>query len=117
LKCHKEKKEEFSVKGFNFHPVITDKGCKACHNPHASNYKYQLFNRINPVCKKCHVAYKKVKRGHPVERHPVKGKRNPLHRRKKFNCASCHNPHGSIYEYLLIGSLEDFDICKKCHNY
>ncbi len=116
LKCHKKiDKILINCGKNNIHPIINQEGCKACHNPHASNYKYQLFNKINKLCKHCHVKFKFVKRNHPVERHPVKGGRNPLNRRKKFNCASCHNPHGSKYKFLLIGSLNNFEVCKKCH--
>ena len=118
LKCHKNIKRIMDNPSSKPHKIIIEKGCEACHNPHASNYKYQLFTQpVNKVCIHCHIQFKNVKRGHPCERHPIKGKRNPLNRRKKFNCASCHNPHGSKYDYLLIGSLRDFQVCKKCHNY
>ena len=118
LKCHKKISKLINSAGEKIHPIIPEKGCKACHNPHASNFKYQLFAKINDLCKSCHVWYKRIKtRGHPVERHPVTGRRNPLNRRKRFNCASCHNPHASKYNYLLIGSMKNFEVCKKCHNY
>ncbi len=118
LKCHKDIKMIMNNPSTKPHKIIMEKGCEACHNPHASNYRYQLFDKtVNKVCIDCHIQFKNIKRGHPCERHPVKGKRNPLNKRKKFNCASCHNPHGSKYDYLLIGSLRDFKVCKKCHNY
>ncbi len=113
LKCHKNIKKLLKIG--TPHPIISEKGCKVCHNPHASDYRYQLFNKINKVCKFCHVRFKNVKKGHPVVRHPVKGKRNPLNKSKRFNCASCHNPHASKYKFLLIGSLKNFEVCKKCH--
>ncbi len=116
LKCHKKIKAILDKCGNrNTHPIIDERGCKACHNPHASNYKYQLFNNINKLCKHCHPKFKFIKRNHPVERHPVKGGRNPLNRKEKFSCASCHNPHGSKYKFLLIGTLNNFEICRKCH--
>ncbi len=117
LKCHKDKAKEYYTPGEKIHPIIKEKGCKACHDPHASNYKYQLFAKINPLCKHCHVRFKNIKRGHPVERHPIKGKRNPLNKREKFNCTSCHNPHFSKYNYLLIDTMRDFRLCRRCHNY
>ncbi|WP_083817708.1 cytochrome c3 family protein [Thermodesulfatator indicus] len=30
---------------------------------------------------------------------------------------SCHNPHGSAYNHLLIGDVVGGKICIKCHNY
>ncbi len=118
LKCHKQIERIVKTPHIKLHKIISNKGCKACHNPHASNFKYQLFDKpVNKLCIDCHVQFKRIKRGHPCERHPVKGKRNPLNRRKKFNCASCHNPHGSKYDYLLIDTMRDFKVCKRCHNY
>ncbi len=114
--CHVEKGKEFASPGYKFHGIIVGLGCNSCHSPHASEYPYQLYAKIIPLCVSCHTEYKKVKVGHPIPGHPISGPRDPLRPNKKFTCASCHNPHGSIYEKLLIG-MNGSDLCFKCHKF
>ena len=34
-----------------------------------------------------------------------------------IDCVSCHDPHGSDYEYLLVADPEDNSLCNMCHWY
>lgn len=52
--------------------------------------------------------------GHPVQKHPVEGERDPRSPEKPFGCRSCHEPHGSDREALLVGG-EGFGLCRQCH--
>lgn len=52
--------------------------------------------------------------GHPVSRHPVEGDSDPRRPGERFGCTSCHDPHGSDREPLLVGG-KGFGLCRQCH--
>jgi hypothetical protein len=63
--------------------------------------------------------------GHPYERHPVSGSRDPLSG-GEMSCISCHLAHGGIKVHLLKmasaipedainQNTETKDMCRKCH--
>lgn len=63
--------------------------------------------------------------GHPYERHPVSGSRDPL-TGGEMSCVSCHQTHGgaqlhllkmgaAIPEDALNQNTETNDMCRKCH--
>ncbi len=114
LICHTVKKKELSEKGMRVHAILEAEGCVICHSPHASNHRYQLYKKIVDLCTSCHPKYKGMKRGHPVEGHPLYGGKDPIHPQRPFTCASCHDPHGSFYDCLLIGAPGS-SLCFKCH--
>jgi predicted CXXCH cytochrome family protein len=54
--------------------------------------------------------------GHPVDRHPVSGPKDPLDETKPFTCLSCHGAHGSDGPKLLRFATDDpSEACVKCH--
>ncbi len=115
--CHSDKKQSVQkTKGFHRHGIIVGSGCGACHDPHASDYPFQLYKPINNLCAGCHLRLQGVTSGHPVGGHPLSGKPDPRHKGRELSCASCHNPHGSNYQYLLIGSPLGGNVCTKCHH-
>lgn len=117
VECHSDKKKSLKKSlGFFSHGIIEGNGCIACHDPHAGGNPFQLYKPVNELCVSCHVNQQGLERGHPVGNHPLKGVENPLHRGKEFSCASCHNPHGSKYRYLLIGDPLGGRVCGKCHH-
>lgn len=115
--CHEGMKKyvDFGQQGFVVHGIMNAQGCGACHSPHATNYRFQLFGEINDLCVSCHISLAGADKGHPVQSHPLKGKKDPLRAGTPFSCTSCHNPHGSSYRYLLIGDVRGSRICVKCH--
>ncbi len=117
--CHKDKSIYLHPKpGFYVHGILSALGCTACHSPHATNYRYQLYGGpINQWCTKCHVSLKGLRKGHPLKSHPVIGPKDPLRKGRRFGCTSCHNPHGSEFKHLLIGDVLGGHVCTKCHPY
>lgn len=115
--CHVDKKKylDSGQKNFTVHGILSAKGCVICHSPHATQFRFQLTHDVNDLCVSCHTALAEVEDGHPVVKHPVKGKIDPRRKGFPFTCTSCHNPHGSKYRYLLIGDIRGGQICLKCH--
>jgi len=118
VSCHVDKEDllKKDTKGVNVHGIIRGGGCVACHDPHASENNYMLYKPVNELCTGCHNDLAGVTKGHPVGGHPLQGPKNPLDPKKEFNCASCHNPHGSKFQYLLVGDLLGGLVCSKCHH-
>ena len=118
VSCHVDKEIllENNPDGITGHGIIKGGGCLACHDPHATENPFMLHKPVNELCTGCHNSLAGVTKGHPVGGHPVKGPRNPLAPERDFNCASCHNPHGSKYQYLLVGDILGGHVCSRCHN-
>lgn len=117
--CHVNKEQllEEDNNGLVVHGIIKGGGCIACHDAHASDYPYMLYAPVNELCASCHNDYIGLHKGHPVGGHPLQGPHNPLKpERGEFNCASCHDPHGSKYQYMLVGDLLGGHVCSQCHN-
>src|SRR6185436_2724106 len=70
------------------------------YNPHdGSNPKQLLADSTNELCYKCHTE----KRGPFLHEHaPV-----------REDCTSCHDPHGSNHERLLVAKPPF--LCQRCH--
>lgn len=115
--CHGDKKNS-SKKSIGYYPhgIILGGGCIACHSPHATNYRFQLYKPINELCVSCHNALANMDKGHPVGSHPMKGKDDPRREGRELSCTSCHSPHGSNFRFLLIGDILGGHVCNKCHN-
>ncbi len=116
--CHEDKKKYASravKQKLKVHGILSARGCVVCHSPHATEYRFQLLAEINDLCVSCHVELQNLEDGHPVQRHPFKGKADPLRPGMTMSCTSCHDPHGSNYNYLLIGDNRGGLVCAKCH--
>ena len=114
--CHLNKKNVLKKTfGFFSHGILQGSGCIVCHNTHSEGYRFQLYNTINELCVSCHNGLQDVKKGHPVGNHPLEGKPDPLRKGRELSCTSCHNPHGTTYRYMLIGSILGGHVCSKCH--
>ena len=92
--------------------------CDKCHNPHASPFKYFLRKPVWYLCTTCHED--KVLRGHIAftfigKPHPTKGYKDPSDpkQERELSCTSCHEPHSSNNEYMLVKSFKT--LCNMCH--
>ncbi len=91
FQCHKDKR----AKMFSYGHMPMREGkivCSDCHNPHGSPYlgsgaAMLWTNTINETCYKCHAE----KRG------PFLFEHEPV----RENCLNCHDPHGSINEFIV----------------
>ncbi len=93
--CH----DKFKTKKF-IHSPVEEGECTSCHNPHGSDYKFQMVSKGGEVCFECH------------DDEIVKGKwvHGPA---AVGGCIACHEPHVSDYEKNL--RAEGSELCYMCH--
>jgi len=117
--CHSDKEnlvdEDKKKRPPYVHGIIFGKGCVACHDPHATDNHYMLKKSTNKLCVGCHNDLAGVTRGHPIAGHPVAGPTELLRPGRKLTCSSCHEPHGSNHQYLLIETKLGDRLCRGCH--
>jgi predicted CXXCH cytochrome family protein len=110
LTCHTDKNAA-DLKGTVHPPAVRD--CIKCHNPHQSDYKYQLIkadsgDKGQNLCLECHTKGLNV---------PDKGSR---HAALDMGCETCHVTHkvgekGKIeYDYHLTKATPA--LCLDCHD-
>jgi len=93
--------------------------CDLCHAGHRQKTAnpHRLLRSVNDTCLECHDDLPRS--GHPINKHPIKGKKDPLYPKKEFSCASCHNPHGSdmpkLFRYKYEEGFGDMMMCVLCH--
>jgi len=139
FQCHTKEKSSYQDSKFK-HKVIEEIGCQACHNPHFSNQKTLLSSSVNEMCLNCHYEkYEDVKgrinvsidifnkipkislsndktRNHPVVNHPVSSEFTIRNKKITLSCISCHFPHQSNTDKLLIaGAVNRTELCALCH--
>ncbi len=100
FRCHRHQQQQ--IKSYSYvHGPIGMGSCNLCHNPHGSNFKYFLQNKITILCVNCHEMQDTLTA--PVVHQVIKTK----------GCTACHDPHGSMHQYQLISGLDA--LCYKCH--
>jgi predicted CXXCH cytochrome family protein len=95
--CHENNKTN---KEFLHGPVAAG-DCNVCHNPHASDYKYQLEAEGNVLCFLCH------------EDRRAEFTRKSVHKPVTESCAVCHDSHSGGWKYLL--KSDPIALCYGCH--
>jgi predicted CXXCH cytochrome family protein len=99
--CHVDKRAEFQLQ---YHHPVPEKWmkCTDCHDPHSEDalpWSSVSYESPGEVCFKCH----KNMRGPFVFTHdPVRD-----------GCQICHNPHGSVFDKLLVANQPV--LCLRCH--
>lgn len=101
FQCHNDKQGEFMLP--HAHQVLNGKmTCTECHDPHKGNAikgTGASLHTQTESCTECHVAQKG----------PFIFKHNAM----KEGCTSCHNPHGSVNQKMLVSP--DSNLCLRCH--
>ena len=100
--CHMGKRAEFQLQ--HHHPVVEGKmTCTDCHNPHETEAEslasVTSLQKSDQACFKCH---KEMKGPYVFE-----------HDAMREGCQTCHNPHGSTYDRMLIA--DQTNLCLRCH--
>jgi predicted CXXCH cytochrome family protein len=103
LECHQEKHAEFSLP--QHHPVLEGQmNCVDCHDPHGRDIFKQPgglgLARQDQQCAQCH---REQTRSFVF-----------VHEGMQDGCTTCHQPHGSINDKMLI--QRDSNLCLRCHS-
>ena len=102
----------------NVHGALKRADCRACHDPHGTGVAPLLKKPINQLCSACHPKQRTgghfftTPNGKP---HPVSGRIDPLHMRRRLSCVSCHAMSSSTSPKLLRGAKNKTDLCRRCH--
>lgn len=105
FQCHKDRKEEFTMK--HIHKPVTE-NCNQCHDPHSSNARYQLHQEGGALCASCH---KKLSPKVYSEMEKAVVKHKPV---EQGRCTDCHRAHSSNVKPLLKNTTEK--LCFTCHD-
>lgn len=99
--CHLDKQGQFNLP--SHHPVLEGKiSCGDCHDPHKGDAVIGGGTRMlseNQTCAKCHTA----------QFGPFVFEHEATHE----GCTTCHQPHGTVNEKMLI--TRNATLCLKCH--
>ena len=117
ITCHSDKRNLKDNKDsrFTVHGIISGPGCVVCHDPHVSDQRFMLLKPVNDLCLGCHRENIDLKIGHPVAGHPNSGPVELRRPGRELTCVGCHDPHGSIYEHLLVETKLGGTLCRGCH--
>lgn len=115
-------------------PLVNGKiECRTCHSAHGGSSEKSLagafFLRIandeGTLCISCHNGFDS---GLPGGHHPqgkLSTKPDPSllaagahigSGDKAMSCQTCHSPHGTTYDSLLVQSASDNTLCRSCHD-
>lgn len=111
FQCHSDKEALYDASKHK------NKLCIDCHTPHGSANEPLLLKRNPEVCFKCHAPFGETTPG--GQNHPVTPNFLDVHANKGLTCSSsCHNPHGTKYNYMLRSFYYAQDgLCLQCHLY
>jgi len=102
FKCHMGERAQFQMQ--HHHPVPEGKvKCTDCHNPHATEMEaLQSVTSLQSSDQKCFECHKEMKGPFVFEHDPM-----------REGCQTCHNPHGSVYDKMLVA--DQSNLCLRCH--
>lgn len=106
MSCHEARKAQAHWQG-SPHEAAGVK-CASCHSVHATAPPArQALATTSPITEKCLACHGSLRKGlNQRSTHPL--------REGQMDCTSCHNPHGTPGEKLLVGDSIN-DTCYRCH--
>lgn len=106
LECHDDKSEWLDKT--SVHAPLTDEGCLPCHDPHGGSNEYFLkASDGGALCATCHSEI------NPELLEQAVNAKYPHQPAQQGKCISCHSPHASDSEKLLLRQGEK--LCLGCH--
>ena len=105
--CHEKK--DIGAGTRSVHPPFDEDDCTACHGQHGDEGRLVLVAAGNALCGGCHES---ADAGFLKAHHDVRG--------PKVACTSCHDPHRSTEEHLLLPNRHRplaFGRCDPCHRF
>ena len=106
-KCHEKK--DIGAGFRSVHPPFEEDDCTACHGEHGDKGRLVLAAAGNALCEGCHEDTDKAFL-----------KAHNYIRGSKVVCTSCHDPHRSTEEHLLLPNRHRplaFGRCDSCHRF
>ncbi|HKB13904.1 MAG TPA: cytochrome c3 family protein [Vicinamibacterales bacterium] len=99
VSCHQENGER--LKQAHRHAPVAAGQCTACHNPHGSDYPFQLADERNRTCVRCHEDIGKAL----AQSHP--------HAPAAAACSICHDAHAAAHPAQMQATANV--VCLTCH--
>ncbi|NTU41694.1 MAG: cytochrome C [Nitrospirales bacterium] len=126
LGCHVDKKDWLSSVMVKHGGVETERGCLACHDPHASDFTKQLVQQPMDLCLTCHDKALDTPKGKIMDMKTYLSTSNDHHGPiRQKDCSACHNPHGSDNFRILRKNFppvfyapfdpKNYELCFSCH--
>lgn len=101
FRCHLEKRGEFQLQ-FH-HPVPEGRmKCSSCHSVHETGSLTSTVTSVGRTDERCFTCHKEMKGPFVFE-----------HDAMREGCAVCHNPHGAVYDKMLVA--DQTTVCLRCH--
>ncbi|MCX6268390.1 MAG: cytochrome c3 family protein [Bacteroidetes bacterium] len=124
--CHAEMKMDIDTSRTIHQALSESKQCNNCHSPHSSDEKKLLNENKKELCLTCHNKEMEIN-GKKTKNISLLIKTSKvIHPALKGGCTSCHKPHASSENYLLIGAFpvdlyvpgnkENYAVCWECHD-
>ncbi len=105
IKCHEKRERLFWSGSAHEHNGLACTSCHAAHTGRGATTRAQLTNlTVEETCNTCHK--EQVRAENKFSHHPM--------REGKMNCASCHNPHGTVSP-KLVKAISTRELCFNCH--
>lgn len=104
------------------HPPVVEDGCSTCHNPHASEYNWLLFDSFPEghyaegfkdnydICLNCHDESAFTNKFTTEDTEFRNGDMNlhfvHVNQEKSRSCTNCHDVHGAKNDHLILNKLK-----------
>jgi len=99
VSCHQDTAERLN-QAHRHAPVAAGK-CTACHDPHGSEFRYQLADESNRACVRCHADIAQAL----AQTHP--------HAPAAAACSICHDAHAATHPAQMKAAANV--VCLACH--
>jgi predicted CXXCH cytochrome family protein len=124
--CHVDTKKEIDTTRM-VHPAVNiKKQCTNCHSPHSSNEKKMLTANKKELCLGCHDREEVIFGKKITNIKQLLKTSKVIHPAIVGGCTSCHKPHASTENFLLIGAYpagqyaegkkDNYAVCWECHD-